>query len=84
MKSAKSVVSVVTEKLLESTAQYHWKFPSKSFSITADRTDYTDCAAIFTFDYIHLFQTASITYGLFFFTSLHFILLYFHLLTHLQ
>ena len=49
MKSAKSVVSVVTEKLLESTAQYHWKFPSKAFPITADFTDFTDFTEIFRF-----------------------------------
>ena len=61
MSSAKSVVSVNTAKVSDSTAQYHWKFPPKTFPITADGTDFTDFAEIFRFDYIHLYQTASIS-----------------------
>ena len=36
--------------LSEATPPYHWKFPSKTFPITADGTDYTDFAEIFRFD----------------------------------
>ena len=50
VKSAKIVASVVIGKGLETTAQEHWKFPPKTFLITADGTDYTDCAENFRFD----------------------------------
>ena len=50
MKSAKSVVSVVIGNVLETTAQEHWKFPPKTFLITADGTDYTDFRENFIFD----------------------------------
>ena len=50
------------EKVFETTARKHWKFPSKTFPTTADGTDYTDFAEIFRLDQIHLSQTASITH----------------------
>ena len=49
------------EKVFETTARKHWKFPSKTFPITADGTDYTDFAEIFRLDQIHLSKTASLT-----------------------
>ena len=49
------------EKVFETTARKHWKFPSRTFPITADGTDYTDFAEIFRLDQIHLSKTASLT-----------------------
>ena len=49
------------EKVFETTARKHWKFPSRTFPITADGTDYTDFRETFRLDQIHLFKTASLT-----------------------
>ena len=49
------------EKVFETTARKHWKFPSRTFPITPDGTDYTDFAEIFRLDQIHLSKTASLT-----------------------
>ena len=43
-------ISLELNTLSEATPRYHWKFPSKTFLITADGTDYTDFAEIFRFD----------------------------------
>ena len=47
--------------VFETTARKHWKFPSRTFPITADGTEYTDFAEIFRLDQIHLSKTASLT-----------------------
>ena len=50
MKSAKSGVSVIIGKVLETTAQEHWKFPPKTFLITTDGSDCADFRENFIFD----------------------------------
>ena len=67
VKSAKSVVSVIIGKVVETTAQEHWKFPPKTFLITTDGTDYTEFRENFIFDYSSLSNCKYNIWFIFFF-----------------